>query len=54
MITLSNTGANPRTVMVMHLDASLAVTAMKRTWWSRNVASTTDLNRQLDALNKAD
>ena len=40
MVALSDTSANPRAMMVMHLDTNTAITTVEGTWWSVNIAST--------------
>jgi hypothetical protein len=41
MIALADACANPRTVVIVHFDAGLAITAVERSWRSHNVARTT-------------
>lgn len=37
MIAFSNTCANPRTVMIVHFNASPAAAAMETAWWFYNM-----------------
>lgn len=47
MVTLSHTGTYPGTVMIMHFDASTAVTAVKRSWWLDYITGSANLQHNL-------
>ena len=41
MVSFANAGADPRTVVIMYLDASLAVFTVEGTRWSGYITSRT-------------
>ena len=50
MITLAHACADPRTMMIVHFDTGLAVTAVKRTRRSNQIASPTLLEYDFDPI----
>ena len=50
MITLPDACADPRAVMIVHLDTSLAITAVERARWSNQIASFTLLERDFNPI----
>ena len=54
MVALTDAGADPGTMMVVHLNARLAVAAVERARRSRYVASIARAYRQLYSIDQAD
>lgn len=47
MVSLADAGTHPWAVMVVHFDASAAVTAVERSWWFHNIARAANLKLDL-------
>lgn len=54
VVPLANTRTDPRTVMVVHFDTGGTIVAVKGSWWSDNMASSTARDRQLVSAHQSD
>ena len=50
MIAFAYTGSDPGTMMIMHFDASLAITTVERSWRFVHIASSANSNLNFNAL----